>query len=168
MSNVCEKVAKSAPVLGLLGLKLQKHMKTTVKKINKKTVSQLKKICWKYFSEYIRLRDCLSTTGTLTHGICVTCQKRYSFKELQAGHLLDGRSGLNLFDERGCFAQCMSCNVWLHGNKEKYIPWFLDTYGDKLYKELQVQKRKTKNWKTWELEEKIEEIKKEIEYIKNL
>ena len=123
---------------------------------------------WKLFSKYIRLRDCFYTTGVLTRGKCITCGKTFPFKQLQAGHLLDGRSGEAFMDERGVFAQCMQCNVWRHGFKERFIPWFLDAFGKPLYNELERLKRKPKKWNQSALEDKKKEIEENIAYIKGL
>jgi len=132
-----------------------------MKKITKKTV-------WKLMSEYIRLRDCLKTTGTLTRGHCYTCGKSFSFKELQAGHVIDGRCGTMIFDERGLRAQCMGCNVFKHGNKEEFIPKFIEEVGNEIFEELKREKRIPKNWKQSELETLASELKGKIAYIKQL
>lgn len=131
-------------------------------------IGLLKKKAWKLTSEYVRLRDCLETTGTLTEGKCYTCGKRHPLKELQAGHLLDGHIGMNYLDERGIKIQCVDCNCFLHGNKEVYIPKFIDQYGKALFEELQQRKRTPCLWKQPEYEKFIEEVKQKIAYIKNL
>ena len=46
-----------------------------------------KESCWKEFSQMIRVRDCLRTTGCSSWGLCITCGKRYHIKLLQAGQL---------------------------------------------------------------------------------
>lgn len=79
-----------------------------------------KSSCWEQFSRFIRLRDCLKTTGTITHGLCVSCSRKYPFTKLQAGHFMPGRSDTVLLDERGVNAQCYRCNIETQGNWPGY------------------------------------------------
>lgn len=105
----------------------------------KKKVYSLKKVkakAWTAFSLYIRTRDCLKATGTPNLGICVTCGKQCDIKQLQAGHFIGGRTNSVLFVEDNCFAQCLSCNVFLRGNYDKYLIFMLDTVGEKRVREL--------------------------------
>ena len=76
---------------------------------------------WPVFSRYIRTRDCLATTGTVTHGKCVTCGRTLAFKKLQAGHFIPGRTDAMLFDEDQVHAQCYRCNCKLQGMWHKYF-----------------------------------------------
>lgn len=103
-------------------------MKLLFAKKEKITVSQAKRKAWKTFSEYIRTRDCLKTTGKRFVGLCVTCGRGYGFKELQAGHWLPGRHSSVLFNERNAHAQCYSCNVMLKSNPIKYFHFMEKTY----------------------------------------
>ena len=56
-------------------------------KLDRITKSKLKKIAWKEFSSYIRLKQCIKTTGEIDTGICYTCGRTFSIDKLQAGHL---------------------------------------------------------------------------------
>ena len=103
-------------------------MKSNPKKKHK-TLSQVKKEVWAVFSRYIRLRDCLKTTGCSSFGLCVTCNKRYHFKLLQAGHFIPGRHNANLFSEKGTHAQCYNCNINLRGNTLEYRRKIIEMYG---------------------------------------
>ena len=58
-----------------------------------RTHKQLSKKAWDAFSLFIRLRDCLKTTGAKEYGVCFTCGRKYAFKALQAGHFVRGRGG---------------------------------------------------------------------------
>ena len=58
---------------------------------------KLKGQVWDLFSKYVRLRDCLETTGSIKRGKCFTCSKELPFNELQAGHFISGRHNANLF-----------------------------------------------------------------------
>ena len=136
-----------------------------MKKLDKpkrKTVRQLKKVAWDLFSKYIRLCDCLRTTGCSSFGLCITCGKRYHFKLLQAGHFVPGRHNANLFNERGCHAQCYNCNINLKGNTLEYRRQIIKLYGVGADEEIEVEARQVKQYKLLELEEFIEDLKAKI------
>jgi len=97
---------------------------------------------WRLCSEYIRKRDCLKTTGTLTHGICCTCGVYKEYKLLDAGHFLEGRKAAVLFDERNIHAQCKRCNGFLEGNRTQYIKFMKREYGNEVIKELEYLNNK--------------------------
>lgn len=44
--------------------------------------------CWAAFSKYVRIRDCLRTTGTTVAGVCVTSRKVIPMKGNDAGHFV--------------------------------------------------------------------------------
>jgi len=94
------------------------------------SISTLKKKCWATFSLYIRMRDCLKTTGCTSWGLCITCQKRLHIKMLQAGHFIPGRHNANLFSEKGVHAQCYNCNVNLKSNPFEYRRQIIKLYGE--------------------------------------
>ena len=93
----------------------------------------MKKTAWQWFSKYIRLRDCLKTTGNPEIGRCVTCGNIKLFTELQAGHGIGGRSNSILFDEELVNAQCVYCNYHKKGNYENYIEVLIDRHGREWY-----------------------------------
>lgn len=102
--------------------------------------SRAKDTAWKWFSKYIRLRDCLKTTGKKDRGKCVTCNKEFPFKQLQAGHCIGGRNDSILFDEELVNAQCAECNRSVtHGGKggnyAKYHLWYIRKYGEEGFEE---------------------------------
>ena len=90
------------------------------------TITALKKKLWKIFSIYIRMRDCIRTTGTTTHGLCCTCGRDYPIGKLQAGHFIPGREDCILFDPACVHAQCYRCNVQRSGEWVKYFR-FMET-----------------------------------------
>lgn len=102
----------------------------------KSPLAKAKEKAWKQFSTYIRTRDCLETTKGLREGVCCTCQRRYPFEALQAGHFIDGRNNAVLFSEQGVHAQCSGCNLFLHGNKLKYWVFMENKYGREVIDEL--------------------------------
>jgi hypothetical protein len=97
--------------------------------------TRAKDTAWRWFSKYIRLRDCISTTGFKDQGKCVTCGGYFPFSELQAGHAIGGRNDAVLFDEKLVNAQCGRCNKsfeygGLGGNYAKYHLWYIHKYGE--------------------------------------
>ncbi len=100
------------------------------------TITTLKKKLWKIFSIYIRMRDCLETTGTTTRGKCCTCGKVYDFANLQAGHFIPGREDSILFDPACVHAQCYRCNVKRSGEWVKYFRFMEKKHGREFIFEL--------------------------------
>lgn len=119
----------------------------------RKPITKLKKDAWDWFSKYIRLRDCLLTSGTKEYGNCFTCGRSYSFKQLQAGHFVDSRTKPVLFNEDIVHAQCYACNVPKKGNKDEYTPKMIEMFGTKKVLEfLELRHNKDKTWTREELE----------------
>lgn len=82
---------------------------------------------------------------------CVTCGKRYHWKEIQAGHFVSGRSNGVLFDERGIHPQCVSCNMFRNGNQEAYFQFMLSRFGQSVIDELLANRRKVVQFSRAEL-----------------
>ena len=125
-------------------------------------ISTLKKKVWKLFSEYIRRRDCLATTGLIEYGKCITCDKTVPRTLLQAGHFIPGRHNANLFSERGTHAQCYNCNINLKGNTLHYRRAIIHLYGDGTDLELEAEARQIKKYTILDLEELIEYYKTKL------
>lgn len=124
-------------------------------KRKKLTDGQLKKRVWKEFSIFIRTR------GADSEGMnnCLTCGVRKHWKELQAGHFVRGRLNANLFDARGCWPQCYSCNVGKQGNVIPYYKRMLERYGQMVIDDLVTQNNNTRKWQAGELQEMLERYK---------
>ena len=125
-------------------------------------ISTWKRKVWKVFSEYIRLRDCLLTTGLPDYGKCITCSKTVPRKLLQAGHFIPGRHNNNLFSERGVNAQCYNCNINLKGATLEYRRKIIEMYGEGADLELEDEEKKTKKFTIQELEGLKEYYKEQI------
>ena len=136
-------------------------------KIKKKRLSSVKKEAWGLFSRYIRIRDCLKTTGCTSFGLCITCSKRYHFKLLQAGHFVSGRHNANLFSERGTHAQCYNCNINLRGNTLEYRRKIIGLYGPGADVELENEANQIKKYTVPDLEALIIELKNKIKEVEN-
>lgn len=100
--------------------KCKELKKPVIRKFRTSENKKIKDLAWKWFSKYIRLRDCLKTTGTKEYGKCYTCDRIKPFKELQAGHLVSSRCNSILLDEEIVHAQCKRCNIELGGNYTEY------------------------------------------------
>ena len=133
--------------------------------MKKLTVAKKKKKVWVVFSIYIRLRDCLKTTGCTSWGLCITCSKRYHFKLLQAGHFIPGRHNANLFSEKGTHAQCYNCNVNLRGSTLEYRRKIIELYGKGADVELEDIDRQKAKFTISELEELEASLKEKIKLL---
>ncbi len=100
-----------------------------------KTVKGKKARAWKTFSQYIRLRDCIATTGDKDRGRCITCGKLFPYDKLQAGHAIPGRNTSILFDEELVAGQCVHCNIFLGGNLAIYSLKFIYKHGLEAWEE---------------------------------
>lgn len=76
---------------------------------------------WDEFSAFIRVRDCLRTSGTLEEGVCISCDRAIPYKGSQAGHFIAGRTNAILLDEDLVHLQCYHCNIGLSGNYVEYF-----------------------------------------------
>lgn len=139
------------------GVRLKKK-----KKRKKSITSKLKEKLWEVFSPFVRVRDCLRTTGCSSWGLCITCDKRYHIKLLQAGHFIPGRHNANLFYERGCHAQCYYCNITLKGNTLAYMDALIKLYGEGIIDELRQNDKKIVKFTISELEDKIVYYEKQL------
>lgn len=93
---------------------------------------------WNEFSRYVRVRDCLKTTGLPFVGFCITCEKRYHIAYLQAGHCIPGRTNAKLFDKNLTHAQCRFCNEVKHGEQKKYEAKMVEKYGKDEFEQMKV------------------------------
>ena len=117
-----------------------------LKRLKDTEKSRLKVKAWKAFSDYIRTRDSIKTTGSKEHCVCVTCQKRVPYKKIQAGHFIGGRGNSILFDESVVNGQCLRCNIMLKGNYDEYNLVMLEKYGGKEVIEMLKQKKQVKQY----------------------
>lgn len=140
-----------------------------MRKVKKKpTISKLKGKAWKLFSEYIRLRDCLLTTGLPDYGRCITCSKTVPRKLLQAGHFIPGRRNANLFSEKGTHAQCYNCNINLKGNTLEYRRKIIELYGEGADVQLEQEAKKLKQFTVPQLEDLIVSLREKLKEIENV
>ncbi len=110
-----------------------------------------KRTVWENFSKYIRLKECMETTGSFEFGRCCTCGRIKPFKELDSGHFISGRSNSILFHESGVHIQCQRCNRFSEGNKSAYYKYMLEKYGQEEIDKLEALKRMKKKLSAFEL-----------------
>lgn len=122
-------------------------------------LSVLKKKAWDWFSKYIRLKYARQD-GQVE---CVTCKVWRPWKDMQAGHFIDGRTNAILFDERGVHPQCMGCNIFLHGNKVEYFIFMKEAYGHDVIDDLRMKRKQTLKVYPDTYERMIEHYKEEVE-----
>lgn len=70
------------------------------------------------------------------------------------------------WSEENCFPQCVACNVFRSGNYIEYTRKLIDEYWIEKVDELRSMKTRSKNWKTYEIEEMIETYKNIVENLK--
>lgn len=137
-----------------------------IRKPKSKSLANVKKATWAIFSRYIRLRDCLQTTGSKECGECLTCGETRIFTKLQAGHFIPKHSG-NYFSERGVHAQCRDCNIYgkkgqAAGMPHEYRRQLVKMYGEEVTNELEREPSKVKKYTVEELEELQQDLKEKI------
>lgn len=125
-----------------------------MKKLKKKTTSQLKKKLDQIFSQFIRNK--YAQSGFIT---CYTCGRKIEVKSSQCGHFVSRQHLATRFDERNCRPQCIGCNVFGGGqvaifatNLERENPGIVN----ELYKKAQ------EITKYYPYEEKIKEYEDKI------
>ena len=101
----------------------------------------IKSTAWNWFSKYIRLRDCLETTGNKDYCKCITCGRIKHVSEIQAGHGIGGRGNGILFDEEVTHGQCVYCNWHLKGNYEMYITVLIEKRGAEWYEQKKIKSK---------------------------
>ena len=96
-----------------------------MKKRKKSPERKAKERAWSWFSKYRRLL--FATVDG--YCMCVTCGVVKHWKELQAGHYVDGRNNTVLFMEELVYPQCFKCNSKRPGceagNKIKFTAFLM-------------------------------------------
>ena len=65
---------------------------------------------------------------------CVTCGKLLNVKKLQGGHFIPRGCYPLRWDERNVNSQCSRCNGFLNGAYISYSRWFIDKYGEDMFR----------------------------------
>jgi hypothetical protein len=139
----------------------RKFVRAKAKVVKKKpppSKTKLKAKAWELLSQIIRLENA-DEVGWVS---CVSCGSLKFWKDLQAGHWVDGRKNSILFDRRGIWPQCSKCNVALNGNKIEYSKFMSEKVGVDVMEELRIQKWKDISWTADELEDRIDAYRIEL------
>jgi len=126
-----------------------------------------KATAWSWFSKYIRLRDSLATTGCSDLCRCVTCGIVYDSSQIDAGHMIPGRTGGILFDESIVFGQCRKCNREGNGERQAFKKIMVDRNGIGWYE--MKEKARRSNTKLGDFECKLisDEYRKKYNELKD-
>jgi len=127
-------------------------------KSKKIAIGKLKKKCWDALSKAIRM-EAADSNGIVE---CVTCNCKKPWKQMQAGHLIGGRTNGVLFDERGIFPQCVGCNMFKQGMGPEFTVFVIKNYGQGLVDELIQLRRTAVRFTRSELEEMLEGYQERI------
>ncbi len=127
----------------------------------RRSISSAKAACWRVFSTWVRMRDCLRTTDSLEWGECVSCGHTFEFDKLDAGHFIAKKSG-NYFSEMGVNAQCRKCNRYLSGNQLPYRREIIERYGKGVDLELEEEAHQSKKFTVQELDDLRQHYENEI------
>lgn len=123
-----------------------------------------KEVFNKYFSPYIRRRDCLRTTGSPDYGECISCDNQFEFSLLDAGHFIHSINSV-YFDETNVHAQCRSCNRYKSGNLLKYRRAIVELYGEGHDEELERKSQEIKRFTHPELEQIKKDLQEKIKLL---
>ena len=112
---------------------------------SEKTIKQLKKDVWKWFSLARRLESCYEGYGN-----CCTCGKLIHYKKGNAGHF---RHNVNntYFLEKNVHLQCIFCNMYCSGKTYEYGRYLDERYGEGTADGLDLLSHKRKTFKKEEL-----------------
>jgi len=93
---------------------------------------------------------------------CVTCGCKKPWKQMQAGHLICGRTNGVKFDERGIFPQCVGCNMFKQGMGPEFTVFIIKHFGQGVVDELIQLRRTAVKFTRSELEEMLEGYQERI------
>lgn len=128
-----------------------------------KLISKLKKELDKWFSLYIRLRDC-NEYGMVQ---CITCKSiKYYKSGMQNGHFQSRSHLATRFCEMNCQPQCVGCNMFKQGEQYKFALALDSKYGEGTAQELQFKAKQTIKLSRIDYEEKISYYKNLVNKIK--
>ena len=120
----------------------------TKKALKQRPIKNLVKELDSVFSKYIRMRD---------KNICFTCGKEGA----QAGHYVSEVIITTRWDPDNVFCQCVSCNVFKHGNYPIYSEHLIKKYGLGIIEDLNIRGKQPFKLKRDWLNEMIDYYKKE-------
>lgn len=108
------------------------------------------------YSIFIRMRDALETTGTLTDAECITCKRKFPIKKMHCGHWITRGRKATRWEETNTHAQCVSCNTFYEGEKQMYQDELEQMYGQEEVDRLKKLQYTTAKFTVSDLEEKYD------------
>ena len=82
---------------------------------------------WKWFSQYVRLRDRISCTDNCA---CISCGAVGHWKSFDAGHFVPRDRWTTRYHEKNVNAQCQKCNRFSDGNQYQHGRGIDNKYGE--------------------------------------
>tara|TARA_B110000459_G_C16389044_1_gene393374 strand:- start:342 stop:725 length:384 start_codon:yes stop_codon:yes gene_type:complete len=113
----------------------------------KPTRSKLVKKLDTVFSQWVRL----SNADNNKNCICVTCNKVFFWKEIQAGHFMSRKHYSIRWCELNVKPQCVGCNVFKYGEQYKFSLFLGKDAAEVLY----LKSKEIVKFTNYELEDKI-------------
>ena len=83
---------------------------------------------WSSFSKYIRLRDCLKTTGTNTILKCCSCPRICNLKNSDAWHFISRTYLIHKYNLINVNGQCITCNRFQQGQWTAYFDFLVSFF----------------------------------------
>ena len=127
-----------------------------------KSISKLKKELDKYFSLYIRLRDC----DDLGFVQCFTSGRYYHYKKIHAGHFMSRKCLATRWCEINVQPQSAADNLFGQGEQYKFGKELDFKYGEGTAEELQIKARQIHKFSRVDYEEKISYYKEAVKNLK--
>jgi len=120
-------------------------------------ITNTRKRAFKWFSQYIRLKD--AKNGRVR---CFTCGIVKPWKEMHAGHFIHGVTKRTYFEETNVHPQCNKCNTYLGGNLINYTLNMISKYGQDEVERLRKLSHDPKVWTISELKEIEKKYKQKV------
>jgi hypothetical protein len=103
----------------------------------------------KYFSLFVRLRDCNEDRVCK----CCTCDKIIDVKYADNSHFIGRQHMATRFSEMNCNTACKKCNGFEEGKKDVYRRFLVEKYGENKVLMLENEARKTRKISKFELDQ---------------
>jgi hypothetical protein len=122
--------------------------------MKKLTRSKLIKKLDNVFSQYIRRKDSIDGISK-----CISCGVKRNWKELQCGHFMSRSHYSTRWEILNVGVQCISCNIFKHGQQYLFSKYLDKTYGEGTSNELLLKSQTLGKFTTKEIEEMINKYK---------
>jgi len=127
------------------------------KTAKKPTRSKLIKKLDVVFSQYIRLSNA-DGKGMCT---CVTCNKQFHWKNIQAGHFMSRKHYSTRWNENNVKPQCVGCNMFKSGEQYKYSLFL----GNKLSNDLYLKSKELVKFSSQDIQDMIDNYNSKLKLL---